>query len=977
MATGRAGEGLRSIPIAWRIPLAVAFNFAVALGAGLLGWHGVAAMHANLTELTEVESRGETLADIELRATQLQSLVRGTLHNPADDTLDEITRRSEGLFAALSAATGDSADIQRMNDDAQRFVAGFQHLRMVNATIAGLYQARVLQTASEMSGLYAVLNASLDAAPPDRQSPALTRSHEDFVAALIAINAFYLDARPATAAAARDSLERLNEMMPLLASGAHSPLRRDTIQVIGQRALALRHGVDAIAHAFDERSRILTDEVDSGQRGMAAAIDRMLADGHLREAALQRRAHLLLRRVAAIAGLGGLGLLLLGAWASWAIGQSIRQPLLRLRLVMEAGARGDWSRPIEGGHLGDELAAMARTVEVFRANDVEKTRLEAERAVAEARQQEAKRQTLQGLLAQIEAHENPTAFAGPVAVAAATEAAEIAAVFNRVLAKFRSATHARDDAIAGLTAAKEQAEAANQAKSAFLAAMSHEIRTPMNGVIGMLELLGLTRIDDEQAGLIDSIRESGLDLLRIIDDVLDFSKIEAGRMELEQVPVHLPHLVDSVIQRVQPEAAGKGVRVAAFVDPLVPDEVLADPVRLRQVLSNLMSNAVKFTERGQVRLFVRHAGRTDGADAVEIRVVDTGIGIAPDVAAKLFRPFTQAESSTVRRFGGTGLGLSISRRLVELMGGEIGVDSRPGRGSTFRVRLPLRPTGAPDATAADCDLMGFRILVATPDPTERALVAKTCESTGGAVVRVAGGETALAAAARAADTRLPFDAAVLAVGAVGVEDCTRLGSTRLLFLGDDSASDPDDRAALERLPATAGFLGRPAAPQQVIKAIQRLCTPAGELRPHPCAPAPSPPKTTASLAVLVAEDHPVNQQVIGRQLRRLGHRPEIVGNGAAALEAWRNGGYDLVITDCHMPVMDGFALTGGIRAAEAAISGTSRTPILALTANALSGEAERCLAAGMDGYLSKPVELSRLKEALDRVMAMAAGTGAS
>ncbi|RAU20910.1 hypothetical protein CU669_15870 [Paramagnetospirillum kuznetsovii] len=973
MSTQRLIRWIRSLPIAWRIPLVVAMNVFVALAVGGLGWHAASVINGDLVQLRTVQRQTSGLADIDVHAGRLQGLIRQYLANPSDDLLKEAMRRSEELFVAMGDATAHenplSNDAVAMHEAARKFVGGFQTLKAVNADISRLYESQVLQTTSEMSGLYAILNSTARTRSGDLLAPALVKSHENFVETLIAINVFYFNGNPIRAVGAHASLERMTDTMPVLQGLAGNDLQRDALQVLAQRARTLAGAIDAMSRGFEERSRILTDEVDASQAAMSGAIDRLIAQGRAREETLQRRSHEQLVRLGGVGAVAALLLLAASAWISWMIGQSIRGPLLSLRGAMEAGAEGDWTQEVEDRDLDDELAAMARTVEVFKQNSVERRRLEEEKAESERWEGEAKRRTLQDLLAQMEAHEFPQSFSRPVAAAPETEAAEIAAVFNRVLAKFHDATGDRDSAIHALTSAKEAAESANLAKSSFLAAMSHEIRTPMNGVVGLLELLGLTPLDQDQRALIATTRESGLALLRIIDDVLDFSKIEAGRMELERVPVSLAQLMDGVVHLVGPAAAAKGLTMTAFADPGLPALVMADPTRLRQILFNLTGNAIKFTAQGRVSIHAERAGRTeDGRILVHLRIIDTGIGIAADIRDRLFQPFSQAESSTTRRFGGTGLGLSITQRLVDLMEGTAGFESQPGLGSTFWCSLPLAALEDADGEyPAKADFLGLRVLVVDPETEERALIAQQAERAGAAVVRVPGVREALAASSKAASTQAPFDVALLSTAGLDAAQLPSLGATPLIFVDSGDAN----RFALERLPHCVGFLGRPLTRTQILEAAA-WTTRASPVSRAVCAPS-LPPVSAAEPAwdgapILVAEDHPVNQEVICRQLRTLGYAVELHPDGATALAAWRERPFAAVVSDCHMPVMDGFHLTAAIREAEALAGDGGHIPIIALTANALSGEAERCIAAGMDFYLAKPVDLARLKEALDQLV---------
>jgi PAS domain S-box-containing protein len=395
---------------------------------------------------------------------------------------------------------------------------------------------------------------------------------------------------------------------------------------------------------------------------------------------------------------------------------------------------------------------------------------------------------------------------------------------------------ARDEAVR----ARIDAEAANQAKSTFLATMSHEIRTPMNGVLGMIEVLERQGLGEAQRRAVVTMRESAQALLRIIDDVLDFSKIEAGRLELESTAFSLSGLIESAISTFRPQAAAKGLALEASIDAGSDDALVGDPTRVRQILFNLMSNAVKFTERGGVVVRAGTAPLGNGRTRVTLAVIDTGIGLDDAQRRRLFQPFGQADSSTTRRFGGTGLGLSIVRRLAQLMGGDVTVASTPEAGATFTVSLNLE--AAP-----------------TDSPLKKLL--------------------------------------------------------------------RPDRAFV---PPAAGH------------------------------PVDVPPR------VLIVDDHPVNREVLVRQLELIGVAADTAGDGIEALAAWAPGRYAAVLADIHMPNMDGHELAQRLRAAEAETRGAQRTPIVAVTANAMKGEEERCLASGMDAYLAKPVRIERLAATLER-----------
>jgi PAS domain S-box-containing protein len=527
----------------------------------------------------------------------------------------------------------------------------------------------------------------------------------------------------------------------------------------------------------------------------------------------------------------------------------------------------------------------------------------------------------------------------------------------------------RERARQTLAAARDQAMEASRLKPEFVATMSHEIRTPMNGVIGMTDLLLQTAMTSDQHEFATAIRESALALLTIINDILDFSKIEAGKLELEVIEFEPVRVIEGVADLLAPQAHAKRLSLMTEIDPAIPRLLLGDPGRLRQILINLLSNAVKFTDSGNVSVIAVLEERIGGDALIRISVTDTGIGMSKQVREKLFQPFTQADGSVTRRFGGTGLGLSIAKRLVEFMHGSIGIESKEGEGATFSFTAWFQH--APERTGQTKPsprFEGLRALIVDDDPLARDILTRQITSWGMKATCFATATEALAAM-RAAPER--FEVAIIDLRMPEIDGLelgreirrdARLDGTQLILI------TAFDDGAVGKRAVDAGFsafLTKPIRQSQLLDCIISIMdlkeTPRQTIVPV-FAPAE---RSRRSGRVLVAEDNAVNQRVAQRQLERIcSDEVVIVADGQEAVEGARSGDFALVFMDCQMPVMDGLAATRLIRKAEV-LTGR-HIPIVAMTANALEGDRDACLTAGMDDYVAKPIQFEELQRAVAR-----------
>lgn len=913
-------KALRGLKIGRRISLILAVNFLVAIFFLCLTWYGMQEVGKQFGRTAELQNLNAGVNRIHSQYLQILLGIRQYLQTFDLDRIDDIhltvTRLEDSIESMIPLEQDLREDLSSLQKLVRGLLSSFREVLDLNLSLRQTYYDATNE-AQNINGLISIIRSSARDQGHTVLIPPLERVAVRFQDASTAMNKLFLTGKGETGI--QSELATIEKAFPVLEKLVGNDLQLEAMRKVTNNLARFRQAIAEMNRAITGRERLITHEIDGQQQQMDRIIEHILSLNAQREKHTFEAFSGGLRRTGLVFLVLASLFLCIGGLLTWTIGRSITKPLSMLSRAILQQAEGKHEHELPHDKGDDEIAIMTRAV----------------RSVLILQEEQ-----------------------------------------DRLIEKLRESRDETQRSMEALEKAKESAEAANRAKSRFLANMSHEIRTPMNGVLGMTELLLAENLSDEQRRMAETVFLSARSLMQILNDILDFSKIEAGKVAVDSVSFDLRELVEEAVGLFAEHAQRKGLELLCLIGSEIPACLEGDPTKIRQILVNLIGNAVKFTDKGEVAVRAIVVEKEAGALIAGFEVKDTGIGIPFNAQEQIFDSFSQADDSTTRRYGGTGLGLSICRHLAQIMGGSIHVVSLPGSGSTFVFRVPLKisePASARDSQAYSGPLRNRRILIVDDNESNRLILRQQVECWGTSAMCADSGPAALEMLRQAFVQGTPFDIAILDMmmpGMDGLELVRRIrqepdvSDVKLIVL----TGWYGDISGIEKTGISA-FLTKPIRMSQLYNAlVETLCDRIPE--PMPLSGESTRPGKIVQFDggdVLLVEDNLINQAVAEKMLISLGLNVDTVSTGKEAVEAFPAKSYRLILMDCQLPEMDGFEATRKIREWERSNPPDGRhIPIIAVTAHAMTPDREICLSAGMDDYLSKPFDRGQLCRMLAR-----------